>query len=60
MALVLQQLADFAVGHLLRGSSASEQVRNFATPAGVVYAILLLLFAVMPLMVNRRFGRGAV
>jgi hypothetical protein len=58
-ALVLQQLADFAVGTLLRGLSPSEQLQNFATPAGVIYATLLLLFAAMPWLVNRRQGRGA-
>jgi len=29
-------------------------LRNFATPAGAVYAVLLLLFAMMPWLVNRR------
>lgn len=54
-ALILQQLADFAVGGWLRGLSVSEQVWNFVTPAGVIYAILLLLFAAMPLLANRIF-----
>lgn len=54
-ALVLQQLADFAVG-AMRGLPPSEQLRNFATPAGAFYAILLLLFVMMPWLVNRRQG----
>ena len=58
-ALVLQQLADFVVGTVLRGLTAGELFRNFATPAGGVYAILLLLFAAMPLLANSRLGRGA-
>ncbi|MGO8908126.1 MAG: hypothetical protein ACLQDM_02170 [Bradyrhizobium sp.] len=58
-ALVLQQLTDFAVGTLLRGLTAAEQLRNFTTPAGGIYAILLLLFAAMPLLVNGRWGRIA-
>jgi len=58
-ALVLQQLADFAVGTMLRGLTAAEQLRNFTTPAGGIYAILLILFAAMPLLVNGRQGRTA-
>jgi hypothetical protein len=58
-ALVLQQLADFVVGTMLRGLTAAEIIRNFAMPAGGIYAILLLLFAAMPSLVNGRRGRGA-
>ena len=53
-ALVLQQLADFIVGIMLRGLTLSEQLQNFETPAGVMYAVALLLFAAMPLLVNGR------
>jgi hypothetical protein len=56
-ALVLQQLADFAVGIGLRGMSLSEQLGNFATGAGMVYAALLVGFAVMPLLLNPRSPR---
>jgi len=52
-ALVLQQIADFAVGIALRGMTASEIVANFVTPAGAVYAASLLAFAAMPAVVNR-------
>jgi hypothetical protein len=55
-ALLLQQLADFAVASLL-GLSASEQFRNLVSPAGFIYATLLLLFAAMPLLANRKYGR---
>jgi hypothetical protein len=58
-ALFLQQLADFAVGTALRGLTFSEQVHGFATPQGLVYIVLLLLFAAMPLLVNSRPIRGA-
>jgi hypothetical protein len=53
-ALILQQLADFIVGIMLRGLTLSEQLQNFATPAGVIYAVALLLFAAMPVLVNGR------
>jgi hypothetical protein len=53
-ALLLQQIADFAVGIGLRGLSAPEQLANFATPQGFIYAALLLAFAAMPALLNRR------
>lgn len=52
-ALVLQQVADFAVGVALRGMTPGELVANFGTPAGLVYAAALLAFAAMPALVNR-------
>lgn len=51
-ALVLQQMADLAVGIMLRGLTPSEQLQNFATPAGVIYVVALLLFAAMPVLVG--------
>ena|SRR5215475_1668608 len=51
-ALVFQQIADFAVGVFLRGLSPGEQTANFRTPAGIGYAIALVVFAAMPLLVN--------
>jgi hypothetical protein len=53
-ALILQQLADFIVGIMLRGLTLSEQLQNFETPAGAIYAVALLLFAAMPVLVNAR------
>jgi hypothetical protein len=53
-ALLLQQGADIVVGTVVRGLTPSEQLRNFGTPAGIIYAILLLLFTVMPLLINWR------
>jgi hypothetical protein len=52
-ALILQQLADVAVGATLRGFSIAEQFAKFATAEGVVYAILLILFAFMPALANK-------
>jgi hypothetical protein len=52
-ALVLQQIADFAVGIMLRGMTPSEQLANFTTPAGIIHAAALLAFAAMPALVNR-------
>ncbi len=57
-ALLLQQIADFAVGIGLRGLSASEQLAHFATPQGLIYAALLLAFAAMPALLNRRAAEG--
>jgi hypothetical protein len=54
LALVLQQLADFAVGIGLRGLSVAQQLAHFATPQGLIYAALLLAFLAMPVLVNRR------
>jgi hypothetical protein len=53
-ALLLQQVADFAVGLGLRGMSPREQFAAFATPAGVIYVVLLLAFVAMPLLINRK------
>ena len=53
VALALQQVADFVVGLTLRGLAPSEQVGRLATAEGTVYAILLVLFAIMPLLTNR-------
>lgn len=52
-ALVLQQVADFAVGGFLRGITPIEQLMHLATPAGLIYAALLIAFAAMPLLGNR-------
>ncbi len=53
-ALVLQQAADFALGSLLRGIRPAEQIGHFATPAGLIYAALVIAFAVMPMVANNR------
>jgi hypothetical protein len=57
-ALVLQQFADFAVGIGLRGVSPWEQLAQFTTPQGLIYAALLVAFVVMPLLLNRRSIRA--
>jgi hypothetical protein len=51
-ALLLQQLADFAVGIFLRGMTVSQQFSQFARPAGLIYAALLILFLAMPVLAN--------
>ena len=52
-ALVLQQAADLLVGTALRGISATEQLARLASPEGAIYAALLVLFALMPAIVDR-------
>ena len=52
-ALALQQAADLAVGSLLRGLTLAEQIARLATVEGMVYVVLLALFAAMPLITNR-------
>jgi hypothetical protein len=51
-ALFLQQLADFAVGSLLRGMTLAQQITRLGRPAGFVYIALLVLFAAMPLLAD--------
>lgn len=54
LALGLQQAADIAVGVLIRSMPISEQLAQFGTPAGLIYATALIVFAAMPLIVGRR------
>jgi hypothetical protein len=51
-ALFLQQLADFAVGRFLRGITPAQQISHLARPAGLIYATLVIIFAVMPILAN--------
>ena len=51
-AFVLGQIAEYAVGTWLRGMPLSEQLAQFATPAGWVYAAALVAFAAMPYLVR--------
>ena len=53
-ALVMQQLADLAVGFGLRGVTLQEQLAYFRTLPGYIYIIMLVLFALMPLIVYWR------
>jgi hypothetical protein len=60
-ALALQQVADLAVGVGLRGLSPADQLAQFGTPAGSIYAGALVAFAAMPVLINWRIkGRGAI
>lgn len=52
-ALALVLAADFSIGTWLRGLTVSQQIRQFSTPAGLLYAASLAAFAAMPLLVNR-------
>ena len=51
-ALFLQQLADFAVGSVLRGITLAQQISHLARPAGLIYTTLVIIFAVMPILAN--------
>jgi hypothetical protein len=53
-ALLLQQVADFALGIGLRRMSPLSNWRISRRLAGAIYAALLLVFATMPVLVNRR------
>lgn len=52
-ALILLLACDFAVGKFLRGLDAQQQIARFATTEGLIYAALLVVFALMPAIVNR-------
>lgn len=52
-ALAIQEGADWAVGVYLRGIKPAEQLANFTTSAGLIYAGLLVAFAAMPVLLNR-------
>ena len=52
LALVLLQVADVFVGAVVRGLPPAQQIQHFATPDGAIYAVLLLLFAAMPLLAS--------
>ncbi|HVY02343.1 MAG TPA: hypothetical protein VG983_01700 [Caulobacterales bacterium] len=61
LALVLQGIADLAVGFGLRGMTLADQAHYFTTPPGWIYAAALIVFALMPLIMHARFGPpGAV
>ncbi len=59
LALVLQQVADLAVGFGLRGMTFDAQLRYFQTPPGWIYGFCLIVFALMPLVAHwRRTARA--
>lgn len=58
LALALQQAADLAVGFGLRGMTLADQLTYFTTPAGAIYAVTLVVFALMPLIRMPRGPRG--
>jgi hypothetical protein len=52
LALVFVLVAEFTAGRWLRGQTPLEQLGYLATPAGLVYAALLALFAFMPVLMH--------
>ncbi|MGE0661466.1 MAG: hypothetical protein AB7H66_05995 [Hyphomonadaceae bacterium] len=48
LALMFQLVADVAVGFGLRGMVLQDQLAYFGTPAGWVYVVSLVVFALMP------------
>lgn len=50
LALALQQLADLALAFGLRGATLADQLTYFDTPAGAIYVVCLVAFALMPLV----------
>jgi hypothetical protein len=55
-ALALQQVSDFSVGIALRGMTLTDQIARLASVPGFIYLTLLMLFTVMPLLLNRQAG----
>jgi hypothetical protein len=54
LALVMQQMADLSVGFGLRGVTLQEQLAYFQTLPGYIYIMMLVLFALMPLIIYWR------
>jgi hypothetical protein len=57
-ASVLQQVADFAFGTILRGTTPAQQLAHLATPAGLIDVALLIVLTAIPIVVNRRSSRA--
>ena len=57
IALSLLPIAEFTLVLWLRGFSIKESLAARDPVAGTVYYVVLGVFAVMPLLVARRFGR---
>ena len=51
-ALILQQLADLAVGLYVRELTLAQILETYKTPTGAIYELLLAVFAAMPVVVN--------
>lgn len=59
IAFAAQQLADLSVGFGLRGAQLNAQIEYFKTPAGLIYALCLALFVLMPLARHLWAARAA-
>jgi hypothetical protein len=57
VALLLQQVADVALGIVLRGMTIGDPWSHFLTTPGLAYVALLTAFALMPWVVGRRERR---
>ena len=57
VALLFLLVAEFGLAYGLRGLSPAEYVAGQDPVSGTVYYLLLLLFALMPLWVQRRKDR---
>jgi hypothetical protein len=53
VALALQLIAEVVLGVAMRGKSIREIPRHFLTPEGRIYAVMRVLFAAMPWLVQR-------
>jgi hypothetical protein len=58
VALILLVSVEFSVVLGLRGLSIREYLSERDPVAGAVYGVMLILFAVMPWLVSRRFAAG--
>lgn len=54
LALLLLLIAEFAVGVWLRGISLRQYIATRDPVAGTIYYLLLGVFAILPLLVNRK------
>ena len=54
IGLLLQEVADIAVGALLRGITVVDHFAQFVIAPSMVYAALLAMFVAMPWVVGRR------
>ena len=54
LALSFLLVAEIAIGMVLQGASISEVLLNHDPISGTVYYVMLILFALMPWLLNRK------